>query len=129
MKLMAKRILIVEDDTRLSDLLKETLTALDEIEVKTFTSGDATMSLLLEGKFRPDLAILDYQLEGSQITGEELCVILRTSFPDMPIIMLSGRMEAQDISDVLRACGSTFIHKPYSPRDLLERIEKLLKIS
>ena len=125
---MTKKILIVEDDTRLSNLIEETLQALDDIEVMSFTSGDATMNSLLAGEFQPDLAILDYELVGSQITGEELCVILRNSFPDLPIIMLSGRMEPQDISDLLRACASTFIQKPFSPRDLLERIEKLLKI-
>ena len=126
---MTKKILIVEDDTRLSNLIEETLQALDDIEARVFASGDATMNLLLTGEYRPDLAILDYELAGSQISGEELCVILRNSFPTLPIIMLSGRMDPQDISDVLRACGSTFIQKPYSPRDLLGRIEKLLKIS
>jgi two-component system nitrogen regulation response regulator NtrX len=116
-------ILIVDDMVQVAEVLKATLGQLNHNIVLAHT-GEVAIEAAMTTP--PALVILDYDLGKSEITGEEVCVVLRQSNPTLPIIVLSGVADSQAISDVLRACATTFIKKPYSAMYMIQLVEKLL---
>lgn len=117
-------ILIVDDMIQVAEMLKATIEPLGYDVVTVYTGEQAIEAAMITP---PKLVILDYNLGRSDITGDEVCVILRQANPKLPIIVISGVAGRQDISDVLRACATTFVSKPYSPMYVLQLVETLLK--
>lgn len=113
--------MLVEDDTRLSQLISEYLTK-HEIQVKVLSNGD-NLTMEVNHK-RPDLVILDIMLPGKD--GFKLCQELRKSY-NGPIIFLTAKDD--DISQVLglEMGADDYISKPVEPRVLLARINALLR--
>jgi CheY-like chemotaxis protein len=116
-------ILIVDDMVQVAEVLKATLGQLNHNIILAHTGESAIEAAMATP---PALVILDYDLGKSEVTGEEACIILRQSRPTLPIIVLSGVAGRQDISDVLRACATTFVSKPYSAMYIIQLVEKLL---
>ena len=123
---MANKLLIIEDEPDLRELLSLTLSreGYDVMEAETAE----TALQMLDSKL-PDLAIVDWMLPG--MDGIELVKRLRRDdvTEDLPIIMLTARGEEPD---KLKSCDvgiDDYITKPFSPRELLARIKALLKRS
>lgn len=121
---MAARILIVEDETPLTTLLRYNLAA-EGYEVDVAASGDDAEIKLRETS--PDLVILDWMLPG--ISGIELCRRLRVrpETGQMPIIMLTARGEEGDRVRGFATGADDYIAKPFSVPELLGRIRALLR--
>jgi CheY-like chemotaxis protein len=118
-------ILIVEDEEPVREFLKDTLPP----EHQIVQAADATQGIELARLTRPDLVLLDLNLQG-QRDGLEVCRALRSD-PDpvlarTPILMLTGQTAEADIRAALAAGASGYIGKPYSPYSLLEVIATLL---
>jgi two-component system, OmpR family, phosphate regulon response regulator PhoB len=124
--LMKPNILIVEDDAALAELLVWNFTS-EGYDVRQ--TGDGEEALLLVREQMPDAIILDWMID--QVPGIEVCRQLRRN-PDsaaIPILMLTARGEEEDRIRALRTGADDYVTKPFSPRELMARIEALLRRS
>ena len=110
------KILVVEDDRTLLDVIKYNLTR-EGYSVETATDG--VQALELARRVKPDLFILDIMLPG--MNGFEICRILRKECGN-PIIFLSARVEEVDKIVGLEIGADDYITKPFSMRELLARV-------
>ncbi|PWG01389.1 phosphate regulon transcriptional regulator PhoB [Sphingosinicella humi] len=118
------RILLVEDDSALAELLVYNLKR-EDFEVAHTADGEEAM--LLAQETPPDLVLLDWMIEG--ISGIEVCRRLRRH-PDtanVPIIMLTARGEEADRIRGLETGADDYITKPFSPRELVARVGAVLR--
>ena len=120
----APRLLLVEDDQALADLLRYRFTA-EGYEV--FATGDGEEALLLAAEQTPDLVVLDWMIEG--ISGIEVCRRLRRAkaTAHVPIIMLTARGDEDDRVRGLETGADDYLTKPFSPRELLARVSAIMR--
>jgi two-component system phosphate regulon response regulator PhoB len=118
------RLLLVEDDRALADLLMWHFNREDYDIVRT---ADGDEALLLAEERTPDLVILDWMIEG--VSGIEVCRRLRrrASTSAVPIIMLTARGEESDRIRGLETGADDYVTKPFSPRELLARVGAVLR--
>lgn len=121
-----RKILVVDDDEELVELLVDVFERDGRFETRTANNGFGAGMLVKE--FRPDLVVLDVMLP--DINGKEVCQRVRSdkSLESVKIICISGMVEQDKIAD-LRAVGADdFMHKPFTVDKLLERACDLLEI-
>ncbi|WP_349496681.1 response regulator [Sideroxydans sp. CL21] len=116
-------ILIVDDDEQIRQLLREYLAGFG-MSVTGVTDGAAMEESLAKNSF--DLVILDLMLPGED--GLSLCRSLRVK-SDIPILMLTARGEAMDRVVGLEVGADDYIVKPFEPRELVARIQSILRRS
>lgn len=116
------KILIIEDDTRVAELLKR---GLDEDGFETQIAYDGMMGKKLCQSNSYDLIITDIVLP--ELNGLELCQILKRTHPLIPIIMLTALGTTDDKIDGFDAGADDYLVKPFDFRELLARIRALLK--
>ena len=114
-------ILLVEDDERLSALIREYLLK-QGMKVEVEYRGDTSVQRILE--LQPDLVILDLMLPG--LDGLEVCRQVRPSYQS-PILMLTARDEDVDQVVGLELGADDYVIKPVQPRVLLARVRTLLR--
>jgi two-component system phosphate regulon response regulator PhoB len=121
---MNPSILVVEDDVALCELLAWNLGA-EGYDVRT--TGDGEEALLMVREARPDAIILDWMIE--QVPGIEVCRQLRKDkdLARVPIVMLTARGEEEDRIRGLKTGADDYVTKPFSPRELMARVESLLR--
>jgi len=115
------RVLIVEDDADIADVLRRSLRN-EGYEVKT--SADGVEALDMAAGFVPDLVVLDLGLPG--MDGVEVCRRLRRD-GDVPILMLPARAETEDRVTGLDSGADDYLVKPFERQELLARIRALLR--
>ena len=120
----AKRLLLVEDDRALADLVTFHFGRAEWTVTRT---GDGEEALILAEEVRPDLIILDWMIEG--ISGIEVCRRLRRreATANVPIIMLTARGEEEDRIRGLETGADDYMTKPFSPKELLARANAVLR--
>ncbi|HYI63839.1 MAG TPA: phosphate regulon transcriptional regulator PhoB [Allosphingosinicella sp.] len=118
------RILLVEDDRALVELLVYHFER-EEFEVRTTPDGEE--ALILAREEAPDLVILDWMLES--LSGIEVCRRLRRlpQTANVPIIMLTARGEESDRIRGLETGADDYVTKPFSPRELVARVQAVLR--
>jgi two-component system phosphate regulon response regulator OmpR len=116
------RILVIDDDTELRALL---LRYLGENGLEVRVAADATQALRLLGRETFDLLVLDLMLPGED--GLSICKRLRAQGEAMPIIMLTARGDPVDRIVGLEIGADDYVPKPFSPRELLARIQAILR--
>jgi two-component system phosphate regulon response regulator PhoB len=123
---MPASILIVEDDPALSELLRWNFEA-EGYEVRHTADGEE--ALLMVREQLPDAILLDWMIEG--LSGIEVCRQIRRSkeAAKVPIIMLTARGEEEDRIRGIKTGADDYLTKPFSPRELLARMEGLLRRS
>ena len=119
----ASRILVVDDDPDIAELVVETLAA-EGFEAVSCLSGEEALRLMDGGRF--DLMILDVMMPG--MDGYELCQRVRVRF-DVPIIFLSAKIEEADKVVGLMLGGDDYVEKPFKKRELVARVRVLLRRS
>ncbi|HEY6047623.1 MAG TPA: phosphate regulon transcriptional regulator PhoB [Sphingomicrobium sp.] len=121
-----KRLLVVEDDRPIAELLKHHFSSAG-FTVTTTTDGDE--ALILIDEIKPDLVLLDWMIEGT--SGIEVCRRLRRSAhtAKLPVIMLTARGEEDDRVRGLETGADDFVAKPFSPKELVARANALLRRS
>ncbi|WP_309610407.1 phosphate regulon transcriptional regulator PhoB [Sphingomonas sp.] len=119
-----KRLLLVEDDRAIAELVKFHFTRAGYTVTSTPNGEEA---LILVDEIRPDLLILDWMIEG--ISGIELCRMLRRKpgTANLPILMLTARGEEEDRLRGLDTGADDFITKPFSPKELVARAAAVLR--
>jgi len=116
--IMAKEILIVEDEAGIANFLKQGLTE-EGYTVTIENSGDKGLVQALNHAF--DLILLDWMLP--KITGLEICKTIRKSNKITPIIFLTAKDTVQETIAGLQSGANDYIKKPFSFEELLERIK------
>lgn len=122
---MAQKILIVEDEASIAELIEFNLKK-NSYECKNVNSAEKALALFEKGE-KFDLILLDLMLVG--MDGTDFCKIFRArkDFEQIPIIMLTARSEESDIVSGLEYGADDYITKPFSPRVLLARIRARLR--
>ena len=121
---MHTRILIIEDDPEISDLVGMHLED-QGYGVERAARGDAGFDIAHGGNF--DLVILDLMLPG--MDGLEICRRLRQKDTRLPILMLTARTEEIDKVLGLELGADDYLTKPFSIRELIARVKALLRRS
>ncbi len=117
------KILVVDDDPRLRELVSITL---ERAGYQTVTARDGQMALTHAMREAPDLVVLDVGLP--EIDGLEVCRRLRAR-SDVPILFLTARDDEIDRILGLELGADDYVTKPFSPRELVARIKAILKRS
>ena len=120
-----RRVLVVEDERDVANLIKHTLEQSDDLRVDLVSSGDAALKSAAEQA--PDLVILDLNLP--VLSGIEVCRILRMrpGTERVPIIMLTARATENDRVIGLDVGADDYMTKPFSPRELAARVRAVLR--
>jgi len=114
------KILIVDDDEEIVELMVDVLTRDGRFEIRTASSGyDAG---LLTQQFMPDVMVLDYMLP--DVNGNIVCQTIKRNpeFENIRIIIVSGVVNQDEIQGLLEAGATEFIRKPFNIADLVEKI-------
>ena len=115
-----KKVLVVDDDAEIVDLLVEVLTRDGRFDVKTATSGYEAG--IQTQRFRPDCILLDYMLPDEN--GNVVCHTIRKNpeFENIRIIIVSGVIKQEEIDQLLKSGAQDFVKKPFDINDLINRI-------
>jgi len=117
------RVLLVEDDPRLAELVTEYLSGY-EFSVEHATRGDEALGTFKNVK--PDIVVLDLMLPG--MDGMVVCRQIR-EISEVPILILTAREDSYDEVSGLEQGADDFVNKPVQPRVLLARLRALLRRS
>ncbi len=121
---MKAHILVVDDDQRITDMLRRTL-AYEGYSIAVAGSGDEGLARTLERP--PDLIVLDVMLPG--VDGLEVARRLRTAGDNVPILLLTARDAVSDRVEGFDAGADDYLVKPFAPEELLARVKALLRRS
>ena len=119
-----KRLLLVEDDRAVADLIAFHFEREGYAVTRT---GDGEEALILVEELKPDLILLDWMIEG--ISGIEVCRRLRRrpETANIPIVMLTARGEEDDRVRGLDTGADDYVTKPFSPKELVARAAAVLR--
>jgi DNA-binding response OmpR family regulator len=121
---MGQSILVVDDDPTVSDVVRRYLERAG-YEVRLAADGHGALASF--ARDRPDLVVLDLMLPG--IDGLEVCRRLRTGSDGVPIVMLTALGEESDRVLGLQLGADDYLTKPFSPRELVLRVQSVLRRS
>jgi len=118
-----KKVLIVDDEPK---IVEAVAAYLENSGYTAITASDGEKALLLVEKMNPDLVVLDLMLP--KISGEEVCKAIR-KISRIPIIMLTAKIDEDDKINGFNIGADDYVTKPFSPRELMARINSLLRRS
>ena len=118
---MPKKILVVDDEPKIAEICQDYLKAAGYEVVTAMTGPDGLSAARRE---KPDLVVLDLMLP--EMDGLDVCRVLRRE-SDVPIIMLTARVEEMDKLIGLEIGADDYITKPFSPRELVARVRVVLR--
>ena len=120
------KILIVDDDEEIVELMVDVLTRDGRFEIRTASSGyDAG---LLTQQFMPDVMILDYMLP--DVNGNIVCQTIKRNpaFENIKIIIVSGVVKQDEIAQLFKSGAEDFIRKPFDVTELIDKITQVLQM-
>lgn len=118
---MRQRILVVDDDASLAEMLTIVLRGEG---FETAVVSDGTQALTAVRELRPDLVLLDLMLPG--MNGIDVCRVLRSD-SGVPIVMLTAKTDTVDVVLGLESGADDYIMKPFKPKELVARIRARLR--
>jgi two-component system response regulator MtrA len=118
---MKQRILVVDDDSALAEML--TIVLRNE-GFEPFVVGDGAQALSVARETRPDLVLLDLMLPG--MNGIDVCRLLRGE-SQVPIVMLTAKTDTVDVVLGLESGADDYIVKPFKPKELVARVRARLR--
>jgi len=121
-----KKVLVVDDDAEIIELIVDVLSRDGRFDFKTASSGyDAG---ILTQQFRPHVILLDYMLP--DVNGNIVCQTIRKNpeFENIKIIIVSGVVKREEIELLLKSGAEDFIRKPFDVVELVGSIAKLLEM-
>jgi DNA-binding response OmpR family regulator len=115
-------ILVVEDDPRMQKVLRRSF---ETEHYGVVIAGEGNTALETFGRERPLAVVLDLMLPG--ISGRELCRTFKSMAPETPVIILSAISEVVDKVLLLELGADDYVTKPYSPRELMARVQAAIR--
>jgi DNA-binding response OmpR family regulator len=119
---VAARVLVVEDDRTVSGVVEAYLTKAG-LEPRVIADGSAALDVWQQWK--PDLVVLDVMLPG--LSGLDVLRRMRAAADPTPVVVLSARGDEEDRIVGLEVGADDYLVKPFSPRELVLRIQGLLR--
>jgi DNA-binding response OmpR family regulator len=119
---VGQSVLVVDDDPTVSDVVRRYL---ERAGYAVTLRADGRSALTEYERARPDLVVLDLMLP--QLNGLEVCRRLRTVDPALPIVMLTALGEESDRVLGLELGADDYLTKPFSPRELVLRVQSVLR--
>ncbi|HTD42118.1 MAG TPA: response regulator [Mucilaginibacter sp.] len=118
---MLKRILVLDDNQDILDVVHETL-SYEKFEVKSTADSNKVMALIKE--FTPDLVILDYRVAGEN--GGEICRRIKShpEYYDIPVIIFSAYISHND--EIMAYGCDAIISKPFDLVELIKKVNDLI---
>lgn len=123
MRHVQRKILVVDDEIKIVEVVKSYLENSGYSVIKAHNGREALEKFYKE---KPALIVLDLMLP--DITGEDICKALR-KISRVPIIMLTAKVDEEDILKGLNIGADDYITKPFSPRQLVARVEAVMRRS
>ena len=122
-----RKVLIVDDDAEIVELISEVLTRDGRFEVKTASSGYEAG--IATQQFRPDLILLDYMLP--DVNGNVVCQTIRKNpeFEGIKVIIVSGVIRQDEIDQLLKSGAQGFVKKPFTIDELTGKIGAVLQLA
>ena len=118
---MAQTVLVVEDEYKLRELVR---TYLERVGLEVFSTGSGAEAVSQATTGSPDLVILDLGLP--DVPGEEVAREIRAA-SDVPILMLTAKSDERDRIAGLELGADDYVTKPFSPRELVLRVQAILR--
>jgi excisionase family DNA binding protein len=121
-----RKVLIVDDDAEIVELLTDVLNKDGRFELKTASSGyEAGMAT---ERFQPELILLDYMLP--DVNGNIVCQTIKKNpqFENIKIIIISGVVKQDEIAQLLKSGAEDFIRKPFDINELTRKITAALQM-
>ncbi|GAA1800914.1 response regulator transcription factor [Agromyces neolithicus] len=119
---LVTRVLVVDDDATVADVVAAYL---ERAGLDVARAADGVSALAAAEASAPDAVVLDLMLPG--LDGIEVCRRLRAHRPHLPVLMLTARGEEDDRVLGLEAGADDYIVKPFSPRELVLRVQAVLR--
>jgi len=119
---MPQTVLVVDDDATVSDVVRRYL---ERAGYEVALAADGLTALTAFGLHHPDLVVLDLMLPG--IDGLEVCRRMRADARDIPVVMLTALGEEADRVLGLEIGADDYVTKPFSPRELVLRVQSVLR--
>ena len=122
-----RKVLIVDDDSEIVELIADVLDRDGRFETKTASTGyDAGIQTQ---RFRPDVILLDYMLP--DVNGNVVCKTIKSNpeFENVKIIIVSGVIKQDEIDDLLGAGAEDFVKKPFNISELTDKITSVLQLA
>lgn len=118
-----KRIMVVDDELNIVEVIKSYL---ENSGYEVLTANDGKNALEIFERENPALIVLDLMLP--DIMGQDVCKTIRKR-SNIPILMLTARVEEEDILKGLDIGADDYMTKPFSPKELVARVGALLRRS
>jgi DNA-binding response OmpR family regulator len=118
-----KDVLIADDDADIRDLVAFKL---EQADLEVIAVGDGVAALEAARTERPTVVVLDVSMPG--MSGLDVCRMLRADpqTQDMLVIMLTARVQERDVEGGFSAGADDYVTKPFSPRELVSRVQAML---
>ena len=117
------RVLIVEDDPQSAKFLQKVLAKLGVHQAYNSVDGREAQEFLDAADDMVDLIICDWEMP--RMTGIELLQQVRTVYPNMPFIMVTGNPDAESVKTAIKYHVNGYIGKPYSPQQIADSLTTL----
>ena len=121
-----RKVLVVDDDAEIVELIVDVLDRDSRFETKTASSGYEAG--IATQRFRPELILLDYMLP--DVNGNVVCQTIRKNpdFENIKIIIVSGVVKEDEISQLMKSGADDFIKKPFDLNELTGKITAALQM-
>jgi two-component system, OmpR family, response regulator ResD len=116
------QVMVVDDDDTVASVV---VTYLERAGHSTRRIADGRAALNAVALHAPDLMVLDLMLPG--VDGLEVCRQVRLTLPDLPVVMLTALSEPEDRIAGLELGADDYVTKPFSPRELVLRVDSVLR--
>jgi CheY-like chemotaxis protein len=117
------RLLVVDDEASIREMLQETLTEAASYEVETASDGREALQKLRASTF--DMVVTDLRMP--EMDGCRLLDISRHEFPEIPVVVITGFARLETAVDALRLGAANFITKPFRLSEILEVVDRTIK--
>lgn len=122
-----RKVLVVDDDPEIVELICDILSRDGRFEIKTASSGYEAG--IMTQQFNPDVILLDYMLP--DINGNVVCQTIKQTpaFENIRIIIVSGVIKQDEIDQLLKSGAEDFIKKPFDIHELINKVNDVLQLS
>lgn len=125
----AKKILVVEDETDIAELIEFNLRRNGGFDVEVVSNGEQAIQTLLRQGSMYSMVLLDIMLPGKDGISVLKAMRSEQALQKIPVVMLTAKTEEADIVIGLELGADDYIPKPFSPRELLARVRSVLRRS